>query len=82
MWEKGGLFASNFMVELHPLRGDKNRLRRAENSWNKSPCFWARYLGKTMPFYVVGSGENKPGDEDLREHHLLQASMASSRFEV
>ena len=30
----------------------------------------------------MGSGENKLGDEELREHHLLQASMASSSFEV
>ena len=30
----------------------------------------------------MGSGENKPGDEVLGEHHLPQASMDSSRFEV
>ena len=30
----------------------------------------------------MGSGEDKPGDANLREHHLLQDSMASSRFGV
>ena len=33
------------------------------------------------PPRVARSGENKPGDKDLREHRLLQASMSSSSFE-